>query len=73
MIVKCLLAKHKKVRLIKVIHLQLPSKSHSSNIDQKQYIEINMGVGIYDVNNPDFNEEDLKGKPVASGVSSTKP
>ena len=48
-------------------------KSHSSNIDQKQYIEINMGVGIYDVNNPDFNEEDLKGKPVASGVSSTKP
>ena len=28
--------------------------------DGKQYIEINMGVGIYDINNPDFNEHDFK-------------
>ena len=35
--------------------------------DNQQYIEINMGVGVYDVNNPDFNEQDV------SVNDSTKP
>lgn len=29
-------------------------------IDKQPYIEVNVGVGIYDINNPEFDEKDFK-------------
>ena len=50
------------------------SKAEETPQDNKQYIELNMGIGIYDVNNPDFDEKQLssqiKGNLFINRVSS---